>query len=129
MCRSALPSVVADELLCDNDPDVRLCQGMRRCSTRSFVLPSLPILGFHVHAFFVNGILKSFEDIPSTLAVQGFKLRLVAVTLFCAAVCDRVSQWYLYDGLHDAQSRIHPIAALSNRNVNHVLFINENVSF
>ena len=51
MCRSALPSVVAAELLCDDDPDVKLCQGMRRCSTRSFVLPSLPILCFHVHAF------------------------------------------------------------------------------
>ena len=103
-CNVIVSSADGADILSEGSSGVQLCSGMRLYSPRVFDLPSIPLLCFHVHAFFQNGSCTSLEAIPTNIRIVESTMRLVAATFFScghynAAFCGKDRQWYFYDGL------------------------------
>ena len=96
-------------------------------------MPSIPLLCFHVHAFFQIGSCTSLEAIPTNIRIVESTMHLVAATFFScgnykAAFCGKDRQWYFYDGLRAADVRISfagPVDHIPVKGLNHVILINE----
>ena len=66
----------------EGNSDVQQCSGIRKHTPRAFDLPCLPLLCFHVHAFFSGGLFTSLEVIPQTICVHESPMHLVVATFF-----------------------------------------------
>ena len=81
-CNAILSCTEGADLMTEGNSDVQRCSGIRKHTPRAFDLPCLPLLCFHVHAFFSGGLFTSLEAIPQTICVHESTMHLVAATFF-----------------------------------------------
>ena len=55
-----------NEIICEGDSNVVLCQGVHKYEPREFLSDPAPFLIFHVHEFFNEGFLTSLEGMASS---------------------------------------------------------------
>ena len=134
MCRTVLSHHDGD-LVSEGDPGVVLCGGRRHHGVRKFALPELPLLSFHVHAFYTNGRLRSLAGIPPAIIVDSVRLCLVGATFFQqghynAGVLQPGLGWLQYDGVVAAEKRLSfagDVSRVHSPGINHVIFVNEDL--
>ena len=131
-CNATISCTEGADLMTEGNSDVQQCSGIRKHTPRAFDLPCLPLLCFHVHAFFSGGcslLWKLFHkpfvytSPPCTLLLPHF-----SSGHYSAALCDKDRQWHFYDGLNQAEARVSFVGLIghvSMQCVNHIIYVNE----